>query len=182
MYRVEIAKKGNTTCHPVGKAKKHETAEEKRIEEGELHVGLAGRRAFGGKGRGFSWKHLRCWRVPKFIWEVLPAPTCTDPADFEDTLGYMGSVLEGFNELPDAEKKATIEHIMDSNNWAGFKPSPALLADIVRSHKDIDSVAARVKLERGSTRKRGVYGSMSSSSSGSYKHPRTRAEQRAVGA
>lgn len=117
-YRVELAKSGRSKCKQTSKIGK-KCGADTSIGQGEIRCGSLDDES-GGYGR---WHHLKCWRVPAKVWLGIPDPDeCDDTELFAKALLGMNEVLlSGFSELPDDDKEAFVEHVMDKDNWARWQ-------------------------------------------------------------
>jgi len=85
------------------------------IVKGEIRVGSLDDRS-GAYGR---WHHLRCWRVPKKIWQGLTDATDADVV-LQDLLNMNEVLLTGVNDLDDEQRTLFVAHASSSSNWASY--------------------------------------------------------------
>ncbi len=155
-YMVEIARSSRGTCKAKGNAKR--CPEDDIIMQGELRVGVLNKES----GSYWNWTHIPCWRVASKIWKGLEhlgtheTIADTNRDHVANALSSMNEILlTGFDELTDANKKAIVDHIMDSSNWAAYRAPKAKPIDLIKDENN--------NAKSSSSTNSGINGSASSS-------------------
>lgn len=116
-YRVELAKSGVSKCMAKGGAIKHRC---EIIPKASIRIGHIDPLS----GTYTKFVHLECWRVPSKIWLGVLHLDPFDAAAYEEALMQMNELLFcGLEELPHADRRLVVAHIMDRQNWTRMNKS-----------------------------------------------------------
>jgi len=126
--KVEPARSGRSKCvecAPKKKKKKKKTAVDAAapvttttlakspcIPKGELRVGSMDK----DSGTYCRWNHLKCWRIPYYVWGYFTDPTDPDCV-LQGLLQLDDVIFSNLRSLTDQDLDALVAQVMDQSKW-----------------------------------------------------------------